>query len=417
MALVFDVQQASGKPDDNRRPGTACPFCNTEGLTNIIQRDGDCIWLENKFKTLRATRQTVLIESADHDADLVTYEPDELHHVMRFALDCWQQMIDSQQYRSVLMYKNKGPLSGGSLVHPHMQIVGLEQEDGYAALTSANFEGIDVWQRGRVAVNISTEPIMGFFEVNVSAPQGIAASDGARDQAETDLFADAIQVALRYILNEHHGGRAESYNLFFYHLGGRTIAKALPRWVVSSYFVGYRLAQVNAETTLDIDAERLRAHLETLEKNGYIRRDPTKPRAIEICDDSFQLVRNEMTSIPIIGTVAAGQPILAAENIEGYFPVPVDMVPNAETFILKVKGDSMINAGIFSGDQIFVERTNVARNGDMVVALVDDSATVKTFYKEQGHVRLQPENDTMDPIIVDDCDILGKVFGVFRLYR
>lgn len=159
------------------------------------------------------------------------------------------------------------------------------------------------------------------------------------------------------------------------------------------------------------------AHLETLEKNGYIRRNPTKPRAIEICDDSFQLVRNEMTSIPIIGTVAAGQPILAAENIEGYFPVPVDMVPNAETFILKVKGDSMINAGIFSGDQIFVERTNVARNGDMVVALVDDSATVKTFYKEQGHVRLQPENDTMDPIIVDDCDILGKVFGVFRLYR
>ena len=159
------------------------------------------------------------------------------------------------------------------------------------------------------------------------------------------------------------------------------------------------------------------AHLETLEKSGYIRRDPTKPRAIEICDDSFQLVRNEMTSIPIIGTVAAGQPILAAENIEGYFPVPVDMVPNAETFILKVKGDSMINAGIFSGDQIFVERTNVARNGDMVVALVDDSATVKTFYKEQGHVRLQPENDTMDPIIVDDCDILGKVFGVFRLYR
>ena len=159
------------------------------------------------------------------------------------------------------------------------------------------------------------------------------------------------------------------------------------------------------------------AHLETLEKNGYIRRDPTKPRAIEICDDSFQLVRNEMTSIPIIGTVAAGQPILATENIEGYFPVPVDMVPNAETFILKVKGDSMINAGIFSGDQIFVERTNVASNGDMVVALVDDSATVKTFYKEQGHVRLQPENDTMDPIIVDDCDILGKVFGVFRLYR
>lgn len=159
------------------------------------------------------------------------------------------------------------------------------------------------------------------------------------------------------------------------------------------------------------------SHLETLEKNGYIRRDPTKPRAIEICDDSFQLVRHEMASIPIVGTVAAGQPILAQENIEGYFPIPVELLPNAETFILKVKGDSMINAGIFNGDQIFVERCSSARNGDTVVALVEDSATVKTFYKENGHIRLQPENDEMDPIIVDDCTILGKVFGVFRLYR
>lgn len=169
---------------------------------------------------------------------------------------------------------------------------------------------------------------------------------------------------------------------------------------------------VNLKSTSSVHA-----HLETLEKNGYIRRDPTKPRAIEICDDSFQLVRHEMTSIPIIGTVAAGQPILAEENIEGYFPIPVDMAPNAESFVLKVKGDSMINAGIFSGDQIFVEKTNVARNGDTVVALVDDSATVKTFYRENGHIRLQPENDDMDPIIVDDCMILGKVYGVFRLYH
>ncbi len=159
------------------------------------------------------------------------------------------------------------------------------------------------------------------------------------------------------------------------------------------------------------------SHLETLEKNGYIRRDPTKPRAIEICDDSFQLVRHEMASIPIVGTVAAGLPLLAQENIEGYFPIPVELLPNAETFILKVKGDSMINAGIFHGDQIFVERCFSAQNGDTVVALVEDSATVKTFYKENGHIRLQPENDEMDPIIVDDCTILGKVFGVFRLYR
>lgn len=157
------------------------------------------------------------------------------------------------------------------------------------------------------------------------------------------------------------------------------------------------------------------SHLETLEKNGYIRRDPTKPRAIEIIDDSFQMVRHEMTSIPIIGTVAAGMPILAQENIEGYFPIPVEFAPGGEAFILKVKGESMINVGIFDGDQIFVEQCNTARNGDLVVALVDDSATVKTYYKENGHYRLQPENDEMEPIIVDQVDILGKVFGVFRL--
>ena len=157
------------------------------------------------------------------------------------------------------------------------------------------------------------------------------------------------------------------------------------------------------------------SHLETLEKNGYIRRDPTKPRTIEICDDSFQMMRREMTSIPVIGRVAAGQPILATENIEGYFPLPVEYVPNSDTFILKVKGESMINAGIFDGDIIFVEKTNNVRNGDTVVALIDDSATVKTFYKEAGHIRLQPENDSMEPIIVENCEIIGKVFGVFRL--
>lgn len=159
------------------------------------------------------------------------------------------------------------------------------------------------------------------------------------------------------------------------------------------------------------------SHLETLEKNGYIRRDPTKPRAIEICDDSFQMVRTETVSLPVVGTVAAGLPILATENITHYFPVPADMVPRGEpSFVLKIKGDSMVNAGIFDGDQIFVQTCNTACNGDMVVALIDDSATVKTFYKEDGHIRLQPENDTMDPIIVDDCQIMGKVYGVFRLF-
>ena len=156
------------------------------------------------------------------------------------------------------------------------------------------------------------------------------------------------------------------------------------------------------------------SHLETLEKNGYIRRDPTKPRAIEIIDDNFNLTRREVVNVPIIGQVAAGQPLLAVENIENYFPIPTEFMPNAETFMLKVKGDSMINAGIFNGDKLLVQRQSDAQNGDIVVALVDDSATVKTFYKEDGHFRLQPENDTMDPIIVNECSILGKVFGIMR---
>ena len=159
------------------------------------------------------------------------------------------------------------------------------------------------------------------------------------------------------------------------------------------------------------------SHLETLEKNGYIRRDPTKPRAIEILDDDFNLTRREVVNVPMIGHVAAGEPILATEHIENYFPIPAEYIPNKETFMLKVKGESMINAGILDGDCILVKQQPAAGNGDIVGSLVGDSATVKTFYKEDGHFRLQPENDTMDPIIVDECSIIGKVFGVFRIFR
>ncbi|WP_302326505.1 transcriptional repressor LexA [Enterocloster lavalensis] len=156
------------------------------------------------------------------------------------------------------------------------------------------------------------------------------------------------------------------------------------------------------------------SHLSTLEEKGFIRRDPTKPRTIEILDDTFNFNRREMTNVPVIGAVAAGQPLLAEQNIEDYFPIPVELLPNADTFMLRVKGDSMINAGILDGDQIIVEQTPSAQNGDIVVALLEDSATVKRFYREDGHYRLQPENDYMDPIIVDHVDIQGKVIGLFR---
>lgn len=159
------------------------------------------------------------------------------------------------------------------------------------------------------------------------------------------------------------------------------------------------------------------SHLETLEKNGYIRRDPTKPRTIEILDDDFALTRREMVNVPVIGTVAAGMPILAEENIEDYMPIPAEMLPNKEVFMLKVKGESMIEAGIYNNDKVIVAKQETAENGDKVVALVGDSATVKTFYKENGHIRLQPENASMEPIIVNDVQILGKVIGLFRIMR
>lgn len=166
---------------------------------------------------------------------------------------------------------------------------------------------------------------------------------------------------------------------------------------------------VNLKSTSSVHS-----HLETLEKNGYIRRDPTKPRAIEILDESFNFTRREMVNVPLVGRVAAGEPLLAEQNVENYFPIPMEFMPNAQTFMLTVRGESMVNAGIFDGDMVLVEQRNYAHNGEMIVALINDGATVKTFYKEEGFIRLQPENDFMDPIIVPDCQILGKVIGVFR---
>lgn len=157
------------------------------------------------------------------------------------------------------------------------------------------------------------------------------------------------------------------------------------------------------------------SHLETLERKGYIRRDPTKPRTIEIADECFGLEKREIVNVPLVGVVAAGQPIFAEENIQSYFPIPIDLLPNTDVFLLKVRGDSMINAGIYNGDQVIVSMQDTAENGEIVVALVGDCATVKRFYKEDGYYRLQPENDSMEPIIVDDVKIQGKVIGVVRL--
>ena len=156
-------------------------------------------------------------------------------------------------------------------------------------------------------------------------------------------------------------------------------------------------------------------HLKRLEKKGLIKRDPTKPRALEIIE--LNALKREMLNIPIVGKVTAGLPILATENIEDTFAIPMDFIKHdRELFILRVSGESMINIGVRDGDLAIIEHADSASNGEVVVALIDDEATIKRFFKENNHIRLQPENDTMDPIIVESCSILGKLVGLFRQY-
>ncbi|WP_127016135.1 transcriptional repressor LexA [Anoxybacter fermentans] len=161
------------------------------------------------------------------------------------------------------------------------------------------------------------------------------------------------------------------------------------------------------------------SHLNTLEELGYIRKDPTKPRTIEVLVGDFSSNRpqKEMVHIPIVGKVTAGQPILAVENIEDFFPLPLDYIrggKNQELFMLQIKGNSMVDAGILDGDYVIVRKQSHADNGDIVVALLEDEATVKRFFKEKDYIRLQPENSTLKPILVRDVQILGKVIGVYR---
>ncbi len=159
-------------------------------------------------------------------------------------------------------------------------------------------------------------------------------------------------------------------------------------------------------------------HMEKLEEKGYIRKDPTKPRAIEVIDQEDDLLfkAKKTINIPVVGRVTAGQPVLAVENIEDTMPIPYDIVKEREVFILKVEGESMINAGIFDGDSVLVKKQEVAENGDIVVALLGEEATLKRFFKEKDHVRLQPENDNMEPILSKDVYILGKVIGLYRKF-
>jgi len=165
-------------------------------------------------------------------------------------------------------------------------------------------------------------------------------------------------------------------------------------------------------------------YIAKLEEKGYIKKESQKGRTLKLLkggvagqtkiEEKPVYSGKEMVDVPVIGKITAGEPILAFENVTDTFPIPLDFVGNSESFMLIVRGESMIEAGILSGDYILVRKQNTVENGEIAVALIEDEATVKTFYKEKDHIRLQPENSTMDPIIVPNCEILGKVIGVFR---
>lgn len=249
--LVFQMSIAKGKPQSYRkdapRKKKVCPFCDVAHLTDIYEQAGPMIWLHNKFPTLRDTVQTVLIESDDHHGDITTYSREYNRKLMKFALACFKKMQADPQYQSVLWYKNFGPNSGGSLVHPHMQIVGLQKEDGYKYLHPNNFEGETVFQSADVEVNVAEHPVQGYTELNFNTYH----------EQDLDLWADWIQSGVKYMLNVMYNGRCDSYNLFFYPRFDHGIcAKLITRFNAPPYFVGYKLSQVNDELTLDLEAKR-----------------------------------------------------------------------------------------------------------------------------------------------------------------
>jgi len=232
--LKFDYNAAKGKPENIRHPKGYCPFCDVAHLTNILAQEQDRIWLVNKFRTLEDTFQTVVIESSDHEGGPSIYSIEQNRQVFEFAFKCWQKMIDSNQYTSVIMYKNFGPLSGGSLRHPHFQIVGLNDYDVYQNISVENFTGVFVSNQPQREITLSTHPIIGFVEINI-------AINGVEN---IDALADAAHVMIDYLLNDYMGGRLSSYNLFFYKINERFYCKIVPRFATSPYFVGYKISQV-----------------------------------------------------------------------------------------------------------------------------------------------------------------------------
>ncbi|TYR79813.1 DUF4931 domain-containing protein [Priestia megaterium] len=236
--LLFNSAIGSQKPETIVNRQNPCPFCHVESLTDIIEQEDSIIWLKNKYPVLQDAYQTVIIETDKCSSELSTYPKEHLYKLLSFTTARWIQMIKSREYESVLLFKNHGPMSGGSLRHPHMQIIGLKTMDISDKITDDQFEGITIQEKENVLFNLSTKPRMGFFEFNIVTTDLVH---------HLPLFADYIQVATHYLLNHFHRS-CTSYNLFFYNLeDGRIATKIIPRFATSPLFVGYGIPQVSTK--------------------------------------------------------------------------------------------------------------------------------------------------------------------------
>ncbi|MBM7691374.1 galactose-1-phosphate uridylyltransferase [Peribacillus deserti] len=239
--LFFQNNIGLEKPNSMVNRKTDCPFCNRESLTDILDQKGPILYLKNKFPTLKDTFQTLIIETDDCHADISTYKKTHLLILLEFAIKKWEEMIHTKEYKSVIFYKNHGPLSGGTIHHPHMQIVGLKYADYNKKILNQYFAGLPIAEDEEIVFNVSTHPIMGFVEFNIIL----------KNKRRLDTFADFLQITAHYILNHLHKS-CNSYNLFFYHREGAIICKVVPRFVASPLFIGYSLSQVsnNLEETI-----------------------------------------------------------------------------------------------------------------------------------------------------------------------
>lgn len=244
--LFFEPAIGRQKPENILNREATCPFCNRPGLEGILDERGSIIYLKNKYPVLQDAFQTVIIETDDCDSELSVYSKNHLHTLFRFSLEKWMEMEASGEFRSVMFYKNHGPYSGGSLKHPHMQIIGLSHIDYQEHSRVEHFEGITIEEKRGVSCNISSRPRAGFTEFNVILS----------DPSEIDQMADYVQMLTHYILH-HFNQRCASYNLFFYHLDNKRMVKVVPRFVTSPLYVGYSIPQVS--TNLEQVAKQIQS--------------------------------------------------------------------------------------------------------------------------------------------------------------